>query len=128
MIYRVLADLVVLLHGAFIAFVVLGALLALRFPRAAWLHIPCVLWGLILEATGAICPLTPLEIHFRELAGSSGYSGGFIEHYLIPAIYPAGLGHSEQRLLALALLGLNVVLYAVIWRHQRPGVRDELDE
>jgi hypothetical protein len=76
-----------------------------------------------LEATGALCPLTPLEIYFRELAGLSGHSGGFIEHYLIPAIYPPGLGHSQQWFLAVALLGINTVLYAVIWRHHRPSVR-----
>ena len=123
MIYRALADLVVLLHAAFIVFAVLGALLAVRFPRVAWLHVPCVLWGVVLEATGARCPLTPVEIHFRELAGLSSYPGGFIEHYLVPAIYPPGLGHSEQWLLAVALLGVNAVLYAVIWRHHRPSAR-----
>ncbi len=123
MIYRALADLLVLLHSAFILFAVLGALLALRFPKIAWFHLPCVLWGVVSEATGALCPLTPLEIYFRQLAGSSGYSGGFIEHYLIPVIYPRGLDHSEQWFLAVALVGVNVVLYVAIWRHYRLGVR-----
>lgn len=121
MIYRALADSLLLLHGAFIVFVVFGALLALRFPRAAWLHVPCALWGVLLEVTGGICPLTPLEIHFRQLAGFSGYPGGFTEHYLVPTIYPDGLGRVEQWSLAAALVAVNAVLYLIVWRRHRSG-------
>lgn len=123
MAYRALADLLVLLHGAFIVFVVFGALLALRFPRLAWIHVPCALWGVLIEATGWICPLTPLEIHFRRLAGSAGYSGGFIEHYLVPTIYPTGLTNTAQWWLAAALLCVNACLYALLWRNHRASAR-----
>ena len=76
--YRLLADLVLILHAGFVAFVVLGALLVLRWPRIAWIHVPVVLWGAGIEFLGGICPLTPLENHWRRLAGELGYPGGFV--------------------------------------------------
>ena len=117
MTYRVLADVVVFVHAAFIVFVGLGALLALRWPRAAWVHLPCLVWGILLELRGWICPLTPLEVHLREAAGAAGYSGGFIEHYLIPVVYPAGLTPPVQWGLALLLFVVNAGLYVFVWRH-----------
>ena len=114
MIYRLLADVALILHFAFIAFVVLGGLLTLAFPRAALLHLPAAVWGVYIELRGAVCPLTPLENRLRELGGESGYSGGFIEHYLFPVIYPSGLARETQWWLAGAVIALNVVVYACV--------------
>ena len=119
MTYRLLADATVSLHLAFIVFVVLGGLVVLRKPRAAWLHLPAVAWVVWLELTGAICPLTPLENAFRARAGQAGYEGGFIDHYLMPIIYPAGLTPQVQALLGIAVLVLNVAVYAVLLRRRR---------
>ena len=88
--YRLLADAVLIIHLGFIAFVVLGGLLVLRWPRLAWLHLPTVAWGAWIEFTGSICPLTPLEIGLRARGGETAYRGGFIEHYVTALIYPEG--------------------------------------
>ncbi|HEU5260028.1 MAG TPA: DUF2784 domain-containing protein [Gemmatimonadales bacterium] len=116
MAYRLLADAVVLLHAAFVAFVVLGGFLAWRWRWLVLLHVPCAIWGILIEYKGWICPLTPLENHFRARAGLAGYEGGFIEHYLIPALYPAGLTPFKQILLGSFALIVNVVAYAVLVR------------
>ena len=117
--YRLLADLVLLLHAAFVAYVVLGALLALRWPRTAWVHLPIVAWGAGIEFVGGICPLTPLENHWRQLAGEQGYAGGFVEHYVAAALYPDGLTRSVQVALGLLVVAVNAVIYAVAWRRHR---------
>lgn len=114
--YGLLADLTVLVHAAFILFAVCGGLLVLRWPRIAWLHLPAVLWAAFIEFSGRICPLTPLENHYRELAGESGYSGGFIEHYVLPVIYPAGLTRDIQLWLGLGVLVVNIVAYGIVIR------------
>ena len=119
MTHRLLADATVAFHFAFIAFVVLGGLVVLRVPRVAWLHVPAVAWVVWLELTGAICPLTPLENALRERAGQAGYEGGFIDHYLMPVIYPAGLTPQIQAMLGIAVLVLNVVVYALALRRWR---------
>ena len=119
MLYRLLADLVVILHLGFVLFVVLGGLLALRWPRAAWLHLPAALWGAGIEFLQGICPLTPLENHLRRLGGEAGYSGGFVEHYLLPVLYPVGLGRGLQIGLGIAVVALNAVIYAIVWRRRR---------
>jgi hypothetical protein len=120
--YQALVDVVVLLHGLFIVFVVLGALLVLWRPRVAWVHLPCVAWGILLELNQWVCPLTPLELWLRKAAGSTGYSGGFIDHYLGPVIYPVGLGSRAQWALAALLFTINVGLYGMVWRRWRgPG-------
>ena len=93
--YRLLADAVLIVHLAFIAFVVLGGLLVLRWPRIAWLHLPAVAWGAWIEFSGGICPLTPLEVGLRARGGEAAYSGGFIEHYVTGLIYPEGLDRSS---------------------------------
>ena len=122
MLYRALADATVLLHGAFILFVTLGALLALRWPRIAWLHLPCLAWGILIELMRWVCPLTPLEVRLREAAGTAGYSGGFIEHYLLPVIYPSDLTPWAQWVFALFLGVVNLILYGlVLWRRRHPG-------
>ncbi|WP_354682722.1 DUF2784 domain-containing protein [Cupriavidus necator] len=114
-----LADLVVVVHGLFILFVVAGGLLVLRWPRLAWVHLPAAVWGVLIEWLGWICPLTPLENTLRQAAGQAGYSGGFVERYLLPLIYPAGLTPAVQLWLGLVVLVVNVAIYAVWWRRRR---------
>lgn len=109
--YALAAEAVVLLHLLFIAFVVLGAALLPRWPRLVWLHVPALLWGVYVELSGSLCPLTPLENELRALAGARGYGGGFIEHYLLPLLYPAGLTRKLQWVLALGVAGVNLELY-----------------
>jgi len=117
--YRLLADLVLILHAGFVAFVVLGALLALRWPRIAWVHVPVVLWGAGIEFLGGICPLTPLENHWRRLAGELGYPGDFVEHYLLSALYPDGLTRQVQLALGALVLLVNAAIYTwVFWRRR----------
>jgi len=105
------ADLLVVAHLAFICFVVLGGLLALKWPRAAFLHIPAAVWGALLEFQGWLCPLTPLEQHFRTAAGEAGYTGSFIEHYLLPIIYPADLTRDLQLQLGVFAVVINAAIY-----------------
>lgn len=119
MTYRLLADVVVLLHFGFILFVVGGGLLALRWRRAVWIHIPAALWGGFVELTGWACPLTPLENWLRQMGGASGYEGGFIVHYLTPVIYPSGLTREAQGALAAILVIVNLSIYAWVWRRWR---------
>jgi Protein of Unknown function (DUF2784) len=123
---KLLADLVVSFHVAFVTFVVTGGLLVLRWPRVAWLHVPCALWGVWVELSGWICPLTPLEISLRVAAGEAGYRGGFLEHYVVPVLYPAGLTRGIQVGLGLAVLVLNGVAYGLVVRRARLG-RDDAD-
>jgi hypothetical protein len=115
-IYRILADLTVVLHFAFILFVVAGGLAVLRYPRLIWLHLPAAVWGAGIEFTGWICPLTPLEQTLRVLAGEAGYSGGFVEHYLHALIYPSGLTSEIQIVLGVVVVAVNMAVYLVIWR------------
>jgi hypothetical protein len=112
--YLLLAEITLLVHLAFIAFVLGGGLLVLRWPRAAWLHLPAVIWGALIEFTGWICPLTPLEKRFLELAGDKSYQGGFIARYLWPTIYPADLTQAIQVILGAAVIVLNSIVYAFV--------------
>ncbi|HEV7165876.1 MAG TPA: DUF2784 domain-containing protein [Gammaproteobacteria bacterium] len=121
MAYRVLADLVVLLHFAFVAFVVLGGLLVLCWPRVAWLHLPAAAWGAFVELYLHYCPLTPLENWLRERGGLDTYGRGFIDHYIVPVIYPPGLTPGLQFLLGIALVVSYLAIYAVAWRRYRAG-------
>jgi hypothetical protein len=122
--YRLLADFVLILHAGFVAFVMLGALLVLRWPRIAWIHVPVVLWGAGIEFLGGICPLTPLENHWRRLAGELGYPGGFVEHYVVAALYPEGLTSRVQVVLGTLVLAVNVAIYAwVLWRRRSSRLR-----
>ena len=113
--YGALADLVLLVHAGFIVFAAGGALLLRRFPRVAWLHLPAVAWGVGIEWSGAVCPLTPLEVWLRRQAGASGYRGDFIEHYVTALIYPVGLTRGMQVGLGGGLLLVNVFLYWRAW-------------
>jgi len=125
MVYRCLADAVLLLHLGFILFVVAGAALAVRRPRLLPWHLAAAAWGAGIEAIGAVCPLTWLENRLRMLAGQSGY-GGFIEHYVAAAIYPAGLTRPLQVALGAGVLLLNAGLYAWLWRKRStPRARPE---
>lgn len=111
MLYRLAADLVATLHLVFVLFVIAGGLLVWHWPRVAWLHIPAVVWGAVIELLGWICPLTPLENRLRHLAGAAGYEGGFVEHYLLPVLYPATLSRSLQIALGCSVLLINLLLY-----------------
>jgi Protein of Unknown function (DUF2784) len=117
--YRLLADLVVVLHFAFVLFVVFGGLFALRWPRAAWIHLPAALWGAGIEFVQGICPLTPLENRLRRLGGEAGYSGGFVERYVTAVLYPEGLTREVQLVLGGLVILVNVVVYAMVWRRHR---------
>ena len=118
---RLLADVLVAAHLAFIVFVVAGGLLALRHRGWAALHLPAVAWGAFAELTGTLCPLTPLENSLRRTAGDAGYEGGFIEHYVIPLIYPDALTSRLQVVLGLTVIAVNLVVYAFVWRRWRHG-------
>ena len=117
--YRTAADAVLLLHFAFVLFVILGGLFALRWPWVARLHIPIALYGAMIEFVGFVCPLTPLEIWLRRRGGESGYAGGFIEHYIVAALYPSGLTRGIQLGLGVAVLLLNAVVYTFVWRRRK---------
>ena len=114
--YQALAVAVLVLHLAFIAFVLGGGLLVLRWPRVAWLHVPAVVWGVTVEIMAWVCPLTALENRFRILAGDASYSGDFIEHYLLSIIYPIGITPRAQMILAGVVLVVNGMIYAATIR------------
>ncbi len=118
--YRVLADLVVLVHLGFVVFVVLGAVLALRWPKITWIHLPAAAWGAFIEFSGRVCPLTPLEVWLRHRGGEAGYAGGFVDHYLLPLLYPANLTTNLQITLGTLVVVVNAGLYGWLWwRHTR---------
>jgi hypothetical protein len=109
--YLLGADLVVLVHFAFVVFVALGGLLVRRWTRLAWLHLPAAAWGALIEFTGIVCPLTPLEKWLRLRGGGEAYAGGFIQHYIVPLLYPPGLTRAGQIALGCLVVALNAALY-----------------
>lgn len=120
MTYSIAADLLVVIHLGFIFFVVLGGLLVFKWRAVMYLHLPAVLWGVLLELFGWLCPLTPWEKQLRLLAGEEGYNVSFVEHYLLPIVYPPELGRELQILLGLFVVVVNLVIYGLlIIRHQR---------
>ena len=119
MIYSSLADLVLVVHLAFVLFVVLGGLLVLRWQWVAVLHVPAAIWGILIEFAGWICPLTPLENTFRRLGGEAGYAGGFIDHYIQPVLYPSGLTRGTQIVLGSLALLVNLVAYGLLVARRR---------
>lgn len=119
--HALLADLVLALHAAFVLFVAVGGLAVLRWSRVAWLHVPCALWGAWISVTGGICPLTPLENRLRLQAGEAGYQGGFLEHYVVPVLYPSGLTREIQIGLGVAVVLVNAVVYWIWWRRRSAG-------
>ena len=116
MLYRLAADGLVLFHLAFILFVLFGGLLTLKWPRVMWLHLPAVAWGIAVEVLHLPCPLTRWENLFRHLAGQDGYGGGFVEHYILTLIYPAGLTPNIQWVLAAVVLLINIAVYVRLIR------------
>lgn len=119
MLSEVLADCVLIIHFAFVLFVVTGAFLVLKWRWLAYFHIPCAAWGAMIEFTGWICPLTPLEIYLRQAGGSAGYRGGFLDHYLLPLIYPHDLTRGIQILLGFAVVLVNLIGYGLVVMHAR---------
>ena len=121
--YRLLADALVVLHAGFVLFVVLGGLLALFWtPRAALAHIPAAIWGIYIEVTDRVCPLTPLEQRLRALAGQQGWGDGFIDHYVVSLLYPGTLTRGVQLALAALVLLVNTAVYGlVLLRMRRPA-------
>jgi hypothetical protein len=120
MLYRILADIVLVTHLGFVAFAIFGGLLVFRWSRTAWLHLPTVAWGAIVEFTGWICPLTPLENWLRETGGSVPYSSDFIAHYITPVLYSTTLTRGDQLLYGSVLLVLNGAIYGfVLYRIHR---------
>jgi hypothetical protein len=117
-----LADLVVVAHFLFVLFVVFGGLLVLRWPKLAYVHLPVAIYGVLIEFIGWVCPLTPLEKRLRESAGQPGYEGGFVEHYILPVLYPSELTRGVQLVLGALVIIINLTIYAVILRsHRLPG-------
>lgn len=111
MLAHLLADAVVLLHLGFILFVACGGFLALRWPKAAWVHVPAAVWGALVELAGWVCPLTPFENRLRLAAGGNAYASGFIDRYIVPVVYPAGLDRELQVALGLAVIVGNLTVY-----------------
>ncbi len=116
MLYKIIADFLIVIHLAFIVFVLLGGLLLLKYRWTAVLHIPAVVWAILLEFKGWYCPLTGWENEFRKAADLEGYSGGFIDHYLIPLIYPVGLTTDIQTVLGVLVILVNLLIYAFVFR------------
>jgi hypothetical protein len=123
MIYRWLADGLVLIHFAFVIFVVAGGLLILWRPSFRWIHLPAAAWGAIVEFAGCVCPLTPWEQALRLRAGQVGYPGGFIQHYMLPILYPQGLTPDVQMTLGLLVVGVNAGIYTFVGYRARASRR-----
>jgi hypothetical protein len=117
--YPLFADLVVLIHLAFVLFAVLGALLIIRWRKVLWLHLPAAVWAAWIEFSGKICPLTPLENWLRMQGGGSGYAGGFVGHYLMPILYPSGLTPKVQFILGGVVIGVNLIIYGYVFFHKK---------
>lgn len=122
MIYRILAELVLVIHFCFVLFVVLGGLLVLRWPAILWLHLPAFVWGILVQCFFWSCPLTPLENWFRRLGGEAGYTGGFVEHYIMAILY-ANVSRGFQVMLGLLLIGVNALVYSLVFMRRR-RIRD----
>ena len=119
MLYRLSADLVLIVHLSFVVFVLFGGLLTLKWRRAAWWHLPAIAWGAVVEFSGWICPLTPLENWLRTQGGEATYEGDFILRYLLPLLYPEGLTHNVQMVLGSLVLLVNLSVYSWLWRRER---------
>lgn len=114
--YGLLADTVLVIHLLFIVFVILGGLFLLRWRKAVWIHLPLLAWALVIEFTGWICPLTPIENSLRASGGERGYSGSFIEHYLLPLVYPNEMTRGVQITLGMLLIFINICIYFYSYR------------
>ncbi len=119
MLYRVAADALVVVHLAFIMFVAFGAFLVWRWRQLVWIHLPAAAWGILIEFMGWTCPLTPLENHWRHVAGQAGYEGGFVAHYIIPIVYPPALTPAVQAGLGIIILLFNAFAYTIYFGRRR---------
>ena len=119
MLYRLGADLVVILNFGFVLFVLLGGLLLVKWPRLAWVHLPAAIWGAFVEFSGWICPLTPLENWLRTQAGEAGYAGDFVAQYLSAILYPEALTHELQLILGAIVVAVNLAIYGWLWSARR---------
>ncbi|MFQ5582214.1 MAG: DUF2784 domain-containing protein [Mariprofundaceae bacterium] len=120
MLYRIAADMTVVLHFAFVLFAVLGGLLVLKWWHCIWLHVPTFIWAALVMFTGWICPLTPLEIWLRQQGGEASYHSSFIEHYILPVLYPTALTRELQVFLGIMVLIVNLGVYSWLWlRHKK---------
>lgn len=119
MYYRLLADVVVGVHFAFVLFIIFGGLLAVRWRRWIWIHLPCVVWGALNEFFGWVCPLTPLENWLRQAGGKAGYQTTFVEHYILPILYPAELTREIQIILGMTVVVVNMGLYGWLWSSRK---------
>jgi len=123
MVYRILTDIVVMLHFAFVLFALFGGIGVLYRKFIVWIHLPAVVWAVLIEFAGWICPLTPLENLLRDRGGLGGYETGFIEQYLMPVLYPAGLTRNLQMVMGGAVLAVNLFVYALLWRRTAKRVK-----
>lgn len=114
-----LADLVVLAHGGFVLFALLGGAMVARWPRMAWLHLPAAAWAVGVECMGGYCPLTGLELRLRAMAGEQGYGGGFVEHFIEPLLYPGEIPVQYGVVLGAVALAVNLAVYLWVWRRLR---------
>ena|SRR5688572_1326705 len=121
--FATLAALVVVAHLGFAAFAAFGGALVLRWPRLAWVHLPCVAWAAYVELSGRLCPLTPLEQSLRQRAGLESYSGDFVAHYIFPLLYPEGLTREAQVALGIVVIALNAAAYTIAIRRRASGRR-----
>ena len=121
MLLRLAADSLVLFHLGFILFVLFGGLLALKWRPVMWLHLPAAAWGVAVEVFHLPCPLTRWENLLRHLAGQDGYGGGFVEHYILTLIYPAGLTPGIQLALGALVLLVNIAVYVCLIRRAQAG-------
>jgi hypothetical protein len=119
MLYRLAADIVVIVHFGFIVFVIVGGFLAIRWPRIAWVHLPVVAYGSLIEFFSFVCVLTPLEQWLRARSGSGGYDTSFTEHYILPLVYPSVLTYRLQLILGVSVIVINVVAYSLVIRKRR---------
>lgn len=120
MLFLIAADLMVVLHLGFIGFIVIGGFLVLRWRWVLFLHVPAAVWGALIEFKGWLCPLTPLEQQLRQASGQTGYTGGFIEHYILPIVYPSNLTREVQIVLGTFVVVINVAIYGwMIAQHRR---------
>ena len=119
MIFRIIASILVLIHGLFILYVLFGAFLNFKWPKMIWIHLPMVIWGALVEYMHWICPLTPLENYFRQKARTGVYEGDFIDQYIIPLIYPENLTPQFQVVFGSLVIVLNLIVYGFFWYHIR---------
>ncbi len=119
MVFSLLADLALLLHAGFVLFVLFGGLLIVKWPRVRWAHLPAVAWGAIVELTGWICPLTPLESWLRRQGGDASFEEDFLQRYLLVLLYPDGFERETQIALGVIVVVLNLAVYSWLWRRSR---------